>query len=316
MSADRSSPGFGGTLREARERRGISLRQIADATKISIAALDALERNDISRLPGGIFSRAFVRSYAVEVGLDPEKTIQAFIAEFPHDAVTAGHPTSDGGEDREAIESERRTAGTFAWLGLISVPLAALLVYFASSGYPGARPSSATRSASPAVAPSAATTEATPPRSSDGSASGSAGSTRETRPEPPPVDSPSPPKASATATAGAAPTPIAPAPSAGGSTDAAEVAAAPADRLTIELAVRRPCWISATVDGQKAIERLLQPGDRQTIDVRREMVLTAGDASAVMLTLNGREGRALGRQGEVITARVNPTNFRNYLPKQ
>jgi cytoskeletal protein RodZ len=51
-----------------RERRGVSLRQIANATKIGMSALEALERNDISRLPGGIFSRAFVRSYAVEVG--------------------------------------------------------------------------------------------------------------------------------------------------------------------------------------------------------------------------------------------------------
>ena len=65
---------FGGKLRQARERRGISLRQIAASTKISAAALEALERNDISRLPGGIFSRAFVRSYAAEVGLDPDAT--------------------------------------------------------------------------------------------------------------------------------------------------------------------------------------------------------------------------------------------------
>ena len=101
MPADRSVGDFGGKLRDARERRGISLRQIANATKISIAALEALERNDISRLPGGIFSRAFVRSYAVEVGLDPETTIQEFIAQFPNDSVTAGHPTSDRGEDHD-----------------------------------------------------------------------------------------------------------------------------------------------------------------------------------------------------------------------
>ena len=54
MVADRTSSGFGGKLRDARERRGISLRQIANATKISIAALEALERNDVSRLPGEI----------------------------------------------------------------------------------------------------------------------------------------------------------------------------------------------------------------------------------------------------------------------
>ena len=99
MAADRTSGGFGGKLRDARERRGISLRQIANATKISVGALEALERNDISRLPGGIFSRAFVRSYAIEVGLDPDATIQEFIAQFPHDSVTAGHPTTEHVED-------------------------------------------------------------------------------------------------------------------------------------------------------------------------------------------------------------------------
>src|SRR5918996_1419911 len=98
MASDRTSD-FGGRLREARERRGISLRQIANATKISVSALEALERNDISRLPGGIFSRAFVRSYAIEVGLDPDETIQDFIAQFPHDSVTAGHPESPQSED-------------------------------------------------------------------------------------------------------------------------------------------------------------------------------------------------------------------------
>src|SRR4051794_1648666 len=136
MAADRSPGGFGAKLREARERRGVSLRQIANATKISISALEALERNDISRLPGGIFSRAFVRSYAVEVGLDPETTIQEFIAQFPNDSVTAGHPTSDQIEDHEAVESERRTAGTFLWLAVVSLPVAGAVVYFATSGRP------------------------------------------------------------------------------------------------------------------------------------------------------------------------------------
>ena len=54
----------GAMLREARERRGLSLRQIANSTKIAMMTLEALERNDIARLPGGIFSRSFVRAYA------------------------------------------------------------------------------------------------------------------------------------------------------------------------------------------------------------------------------------------------------------
>src|SRR4051794_39535358 len=68
MAAQRGPRDFGGTLRAARERRGLSLRQIATATKISMLTLEALERNDLARLPGGIFSRAFVRAYALEVG--------------------------------------------------------------------------------------------------------------------------------------------------------------------------------------------------------------------------------------------------------
>src|SRR5256886_4306245 len=113
MSADRPTGDFGGKLRAARERRGVSLRQIANATKISIGVLEALERNDISRLPGGIFGRAFVRSYAIEVGLDPDDIIQDFVAQFPHDSITAGHRAAEPIEDNEAIESSRRIANTF-----------------------------------------------------------------------------------------------------------------------------------------------------------------------------------------------------------
>src|SRR5688500_3628043 len=114
MAADRSTD-FGTRLREARERRGVSLRTIADATKISVAVLEALERNDVSRLPGGIVGRACVRSYAVEVGLDPEATIQEFVAQFPHDSVPAGHQHSAAPE-ADSLESDRRMAKAFLQL--------------------------------------------------------------------------------------------------------------------------------------------------------------------------------------------------------
>jgi cytoskeletal protein RodZ len=105
---DRQVNEFGAMLRDARERRGLSLRLIADTTKISIRALEALERDDITRLPGGIFSRAFVRAYAVEVGLDPEQTIAEFITRFPLESVTQGHPrtrshTEGGTGPRRAV---------------------------------------------------------------------------------------------------------------------------------------------------------------------------------------------------------------------
>jgi hypothetical protein len=74
-------------------------------------------------------------------------------------------------------------------------------------------------------------------------------------------------------------------------------------------------WVSATVDGRQTISRLLQTGEKQTVDITREMVITAGDASALSLTLNGAEGRPLGKAAEVVTARINLNNFKDYLAR-
>jgi hypothetical protein len=86
--------------------------------------------------------------------------------------------------------------------------------------------------------------------------------------------------------------------------------------LRVSLSALRPCWVSVTVDGATAFERLLQPGEQRTIDARREIVLTAGDASALAIRINGVEAKPLGGQGEVVTTRLNLTNFKDYLAIQ
>jgi cytoskeletal protein RodZ len=70
---------FGDTLRRERELRGVDLREVADATKISLRFLQALETDRIDILPGGIFPRAFVRQYASYLGLDPDRTVAEFV---------------------------------------------------------------------------------------------------------------------------------------------------------------------------------------------------------------------------------------------
>ena len=155
VSSPRSGD-FGARLREARERRGLSLREIADATKIAARSLEALERNDIARLPGGIFSRAFVRAYAVHVGLDPEETISEFMASFPDDSVTQGHPRTRDKSILDELEEDSRKGRwpAVGWLALIGVLVAALLTYALFALYRGrtqeARPvSAATTSVQP-----------------------------------------------------------------------------------------------------------------------------------------------------------------------
>src|SRR6516165_12630981 len=77
---------FGPRLRQERERRQISLQAIAENTKISRSLLEALERDDVSRWPTGIFRRAFVQSYAQAIGLDAEEIVREFAERFPDPA--------------------------------------------------------------------------------------------------------------------------------------------------------------------------------------------------------------------------------------
>jgi transcriptional regulator with XRE-family HTH domain len=74
---------FGPRLRRERERRGVSIETIAAATKVGADLWDALERNDFSRWPPGIFARAFIRDYARIVGMDPEELVDEFCRLFP-----------------------------------------------------------------------------------------------------------------------------------------------------------------------------------------------------------------------------------------
>ncbi|HUC42676.1 MAG TPA: helix-turn-helix domain-containing protein [Candidatus Sulfotelmatobacter sp.] len=74
-------PSFGETLRRERELRQISLREIAEATKINLRYLDALERNDFRHLPGGVFNKGFVRAHAQFIGVDAESMVTAYLEE-------------------------------------------------------------------------------------------------------------------------------------------------------------------------------------------------------------------------------------------
>lgn len=87
--------GFGENLRRERELRGVSLREIADATKISVRFLEALENDRLDVLPGGIFRRAFVREYARHLGLDAERLVADFA--FANGAMPEKPKTGDAG---------------------------------------------------------------------------------------------------------------------------------------------------------------------------------------------------------------------------
>lgn len=125
---------FGAHLKQARESRGISLRQIATATKISTVALESLERGDLRKLPGGIFSRAFVRAYAIEVGLDPDEVVAEFLKAQGIEASRAKEEEAVqyiSADDRAFLEQQRRAAiGLRVAIGVVVVLIIAAVAWW------------------------------------------------------------------------------------------------------------------------------------------------------------------------------------------
>ncbi len=120
--SDFNPPDVGALLRGARERDGVTLRRLALTTKIPFTVLEALERNDVSHVPGGIFGRSFVRTYAREVGLDPEKTVEAFFDALPATQSATFRRTRDG-IDTAVSDGRRRLIALGVGLMLLSVAL-------------------------------------------------------------------------------------------------------------------------------------------------------------------------------------------------
>ena len=98
-----------------------------------------------------------MRSYALQVGLDPDATIEKFITQFPELAMTAAHAAAEQQEEEEQHDSNQQTAATFLRLVAISVPVVAGLLYLGTVSRRSAEPSRP-----PEPAPAAATTPQAP----------------------------------------------------------------------------------------------------------------------------------------------------------
>ena len=105
---------FGETLRRERELRDISLREIADATKINLRYLEALEQNRFDILPGGVFNKGFIRAYARFIGADGETFVDSYLqAMAAREAqVNGGGAAAPTAGMHRPSESPKRRAGS------------------------------------------------------------------------------------------------------------------------------------------------------------------------------------------------------------
>lgn len=98
---------FGTRLRLRREEQGIDLGTIAEELKIKLSLLDAVERDDVSNWPSGIYRRAFIRAYAHAIGLNPDVIVREFLELYPDPEHLVGSAPASASE----IELARTSGG-------------------------------------------------------------------------------------------------------------------------------------------------------------------------------------------------------------
>jgi len=125
---------FGSWLRRQREAREITLREIAETSKISLRYLEALEQDRFDLLPGPLFAKGFLREYAKFVGLDPDEVVNYYLSALP----------PEDGTDRQRPHPAPRPRIPWLVITLVAVAVAALggaLWFFSSrSEHEGAPP--------------------------------------------------------------------------------------------------------------------------------------------------------------------------------
>jgi cytoskeletal protein RodZ len=121
---------FGEDLKQAREAKGVALEVIANATKITTRYLQAVEQERFDQLPGGVFRRSIVRSYARAAGLDEEVWVKRYLdTSQPEETVISEEDRAwaafaenvgrSRGRDSHASNSRARWAGVVALLLLV-----------------------------------------------------------------------------------------------------------------------------------------------------------------------------------------------------
>jgi cytoskeleton protein RodZ len=257
---------FGEELRREREIRGISLKEIADATKISKRFLEAIERNDHKTLPAPVFTRGFVREYARYLGLSSEEMVNRYnFAAVGDDRIEqSSHlerlttPQAPPAPRKKAppmgIPPAYARVDRNVYILIIVVVALAAVSYWALKHRRESRAANEEHLAAEAR-----------------------------------VNTPAPPKAAV-----AVPPPAT-------ATTATELQPNQPEVLLLSLEVSNRSFVVLEADGETVINDELRRGYHRTIEAKdRFRFRTIGNAAGISLTLNDKPVPPLGRDGQVL----------------
>lgn len=275
---------FGERLQREREMRGITLEEIAEATKIGTRSLRALEEQDFDKLPGGIFNKGFVRAYSKYLGIDEDQAVADYQAAI-NEAQSSGKLSRPEYEPPAIVEegADSKDPVRIPWGLLIVVALIvavgfAAKSYYAQSGWAKLRrqPSTPTKQVQAPVA-SEATTQAPI--------------------QPPPADTaqkpsvPGEPKHSPETASAQAPV-----------TSVQD----PAGSFELKVRAKEDAWVEISADGKRVASELMKANAERTVRAQKSIHLVTGNAGGIEVSRNGEVLPPLGDPGTKKAITITP----------
>jgi cytoskeleton protein RodZ len=302
-------PTLGEELKRRREERQITLSEISEATRIGIRFLKAIDSDNYSVLPGGIFTRSFIRAYAREIGMDDDEAISLYNQQITPPASEAG-PATSGQQavghvraskssskkppsivyapepERPRSSSISRTPTRTNW-GTILIAVGILIIIGVVVTALVRQLNKASEEKAAQTANSPAPQPAEPPQQTPPSQG----------PSQPPATTPSSPSPAGSAT----PTPEAP-------------TVTPAEAIVVKLEAIGDAWIRYQVDEGQPSQMILKTGQAQEIPPAQSAVkLNYGNRQSLKLTINNREASfpadAPKFKSQVVISRDNLQSF-------
>ncbi len=261
--------------------RGITLDEIAEATKIGTRSLRALELEQFDKLPGGIFNKGFVRAYARFLGIDEEQAVADYLNATQEKQEAAGPILPNA---PVLVETEASDAESPAGLPWRSMAIVVLLAAFVAAGWYGynrwkAQQESDQAPPSPNIAAQPAPPVLQPAPVSD-------------------TTSLATPSVEPATTAPVANTPATTALAPELKSKAAAQRIAEASAIVLHIKARSTAWLKITADDKVVMSGLLAAADEKDIRADKRVVLDVGNAGGVEITQNGKPVAPLGPEGK------------------
>lgn len=252
----------GDILRSARVKQGLTIADIEKGTSIRALYIESIEQGNIDNLPGMVYAKGFVRNYAGFLHLDAEELVQQFAEENG----TAAAPAAPTAEEKPRRISLNNIGD--ASLSEISI---------------GGRKSSSAGMLGKLVAGIVVLVALV----GGGAALVSF------------INSPARETAAPTAPAWPESQPTQTPAAEANAVDEAR-AASPAKDVRVSVRLTERCWTEVTVDGKTVFEGLLEEGKTENWQGKESIVLRAGNAGALEVTVNGKKLGTLGDEGAVV----------------